>query len=44
MARLDDVSVRGGGAPGLASAWRHALLAFLLFVLLTGLWAYLWVH
>ena len=28
----------------MVSAWRHALLDLLLFVVLTGLSAYLWVH
>lgn len=43
MTRLDEISVRGG-APELALPCRPALLGLLLFILLTGLWAYLWVR
>jgi hypothetical protein len=39
MTRLDWMSVRGKTAQT-----AYAVLGGLLLVLLTGLWAYLWVH
>ena len=39
MTRLDGMSVRGRKAQV-----AYVVLGILLLVLLTGLWAYLWVH
>jgi hypothetical protein len=39
MTRLDGMSVRGREVQV-----AHVVLGILLLVLLTGLWAYLWVH